>query len=51
MMVPIMDREVPTSAAKQWLEGHPDGLQLCLEGVTTFAGKDAAAAAQVALSK
>ncbi|WP_296261759.1 MULTISPECIES: choline ABC transporter substrate-binding protein [unclassified Pseudomonas] len=51
MMVPIMDRKAPTDVATRWLKDHPEDIQRWLEGVTTFDGKDAAAAAQVALSK
>ena len=51
MMVPIMDRKAPNDVAKQWLKDHPEDTKRWLEGVTTFDGKDAAQAVQVAISK
>ena len=51
MMVPIMDRKAPTDVAKAWLKAHPDDLQRWLSGVTTFDGKDAMAAVQLAVNK
>jgi glycine betaine/proline transport system substrate-binding protein len=51
MMVPIMDRKAPTDVAKQWLKDHPEDMKRWLDGVTTFDGKDAATAVQVAVNK
>jgi glycine betaine/proline transport system substrate-binding protein len=51
MMVPIMDRKAPADVAKAWLKNHPEDLQRWLAGVTTFDGKDAMQAVQVAVNK
>ena len=49
MMKPIMDRKEPKDVARQWLKDNPQELSRFLAGVTTFDGKDGAAAVQAAL--
>ena len=51
MMVQIMDRKAPNDVAKQWLKDHPEDMKRWLDGVTTFDGKDAETAVQVAVNK
>ncbi|GGK04199.1 choline ABC transporter substrate-binding protein [Pseudomonas matsuisoli] len=51
LMQPIMDRKNPKAVATQWLKEHPDDLGKWLSGVTTFDGKDGAAAVKAHLAK
>ena len=51
LMQPIMDRENPKAVATKWLKEHPDDLGKWLSGVTTFDGKDGAAAVKAHLAK
>jgi len=48
LMVPIMAHKTPEEVARKWLQEHPQDLQRWLAGVTTFDGKDAVKAVQVA---
>lgn len=50
LMVPIMARKEPKDVARQWLKDHPEDLKRWLDGVTTFDGKPADAAAIAALN-
>ncbi len=51
MMEPVLkDGADPMATAKDWLKAHPDAVKPWLEGVTTFDGGDAAAAATGALA-
>ncbi|WP_372866019.1 choline ABC transporter substrate-binding protein [Pseudomonas sp.] len=49
LMAPIMDREEAKDVARKWLKENPQELSKFLAGVTTFDGKDGAAAVQAAL--
>jgi glycine betaine/proline transport system substrate-binding protein len=44
VMVPIMSKEDPNKAARDWLRSNPQVLDEWLAGVTTFDGKDGLAA-------
>ena len=52
MMEPVLNSSVdPRVSALTWLKANPDAVKPWLEGVTTFDGKDAAAAVAAALAK